>query len=76
MTKIILNSCYDALLPIEVNKASSSPLSSCSDFISSKESQPMSDMISNQNWVSLASPSQILILFLKSALLLARFASQ
>jgi len=44
------------------------------DLISSKAKKFDSDIISSQYCVSLASLSQILILFLKSALLLARFA--
>jgi hypothetical protein len=58
------------------NRASNWLHSSYSRLISAAVSQPASIMSSIQYWVSLASLSQIFILFLKSALLLDRLASR
>lgn len=63
-------------MPMLVNMASNSLHSSYSGLILSLVNQPISTITSNQYCVSLASLSQILILFLKSALLLDRFASR
>ena len=63
------------LFPMVVNIASNSLHSSYSGLIFSHVNHPVSIITSNQYCVSLASLSQILILFLKSARFLDRFAS-
>ena len=64
------------LFPIEVNIASNSLHSSYSGFTFSQDNKLASTITSNQYCVSLASLSQILILFIKSFLLLALLASR
>lgn len=64
------------LFPIEVNIVSNSLHSSYSGFTFSQDNKLASTITSNQYCVSLASLSQILILFIKSFLLLALLASR